>query len=213
MNPSAFSSEELDLLASVGRTLRFEAGSFLWHEDDAARYLFVIRSGRVRIIQSRDDRQHLVHVSGPGETIGEVPLFDGGGYPASAVAATETECLVVDRKEILALLPGHPELTFKLLARLSRRVRHLVGRLRHQTIGTVRSRLAASLLGASSIAQSTVVEMGTQAAWAEDIGTVRESLAREISALRKEGILERVGRNRYRILNEGRLEKEAARPA
>jgi CRP-like cAMP-binding protein len=39
-------------------------------------------------------RAHVVHEEGPGGTLGEVPLFDGGGYPATAIAQAATRCAV-----------------------------------------------------------------------------------------------------------------------
>ena len=44
----------------------------------------VLLQGRVRAVRVRDGRETVLHRSGPGATLGEVPLFDGGDYPATS---------------------------------------------------------------------------------------------------------------------------------
>ena len=89
-------------------------------------------------------------------------------------------------------------------------MRSLVERLRSQTLGDVRSRLAASLLGQATHAGGTVADVrSSQSEWAEDLGTVREALARELKAFKDAGLIEQLGRGRYRILQAEELESLA----
>ena len=98
---------------------------------------------------------------------------------------------------------------------VSARARTLVDRLERQTLGDVRSRLAASLVGASAV--GTLAESGgadfdigmTQEEWAEDLGTVREVLARELRAMKDDGLIEQMDRRRFRLLREDALEEIA----
>ena len=118
--------------------------------------------------------------------MGEVPLFDGRPYPATAIAATDAQCLVLSAASVRGLASDNGVFAALFMERLSTRVRTLVDRLEWQTLGDVRSRLAASLVGASAV--GTLAESGgadfdigmTQEEWAEDLGTVREVLAREL---------------------------------
>ena len=97
-----------------------------------------------------------------------------------------------------------------LLRRLSQRVRHLVGRLRGQTVGTVRARVAASLVGIATLSKSQVATVDqSQQEWAEDLGTVREVLARELKGLKSAGVLRQLGSRRYEIVDADRLERLA----
>jgi CRP/FNR family transcriptional regulator, dissimilatory nitrate respiration regulator len=87
-------------------------------------------------------RTRVVHVEGPGATLGEVPLVAGGTYPATALATELTQCLVLDRRALTAAMAAHPELAWLLLARLAERVRHVVDRLASQAADPVIARLA-----------------------------------------------------------------------
>lgn len=179
----------------------------LWRRDEGARGLHTVLEGRVRIIQWAHNRQHLVHIAESGQTIGEIPLFDGRGYPATAIAAVLTRSLFVTREGVFPAIQADAELAIRLIEGLSARVRFLVDHLTSYTIGTVRSRVASTLLALSSESEDGVAQVnGTQREWAEDIGTVREVLARELRRLKTDGMIEQEGRRRYRIVDESMLE-------
>ena len=192
-------------LLRAGSETTFPAGAVLWTAGAASRGLYIVLEGRIRIVSATDGRQHLIHTTRPGETMGEVVLFSDGGYPATAIAASPARCLVVPPAEALRLVAEHPE-----LAALLQRVRHLVARLRGQTVGTVRARVAASLVGIATLSKSQVATVDqSQQEWAEDLGTVREVLARELKGLKSAGVLRQLGSRRYEIVDADRLERLA----
>lgn len=187
-------------------------GAVLWTAGTSGGGMHIVRKGRIRVVRARRGRQHLVHVSHPGDTMGEIPIVDGAGYPATAIAAEASESWVVAPDDVLDLVRAADGFARFLLGRLARRVRTLVQRLEDQTLGDVRSRMASSLVGLSAEGGSTTVDLPSpQADWAEDLGTVRETLGREIARLVDDGVLERVGRGRVRIVDEVGLERIALR--
>jgi len=199
-------------LARGARERGFSAGELLWMVGDDARGLFIVLSGEVRIVRSHGDRQYVVHTAGVGATLGEVPLFVDGGYPATAVAHTPTRCLVVSVRAVQAAMAADPALGDALLEVLAERVRGLASSLESLATRTVRSRLAAHLLARSAHSTSSTLTLGgTQQEVAEELGTVREVLARELGALRRAGILDTVASGRYQILDETELIRIATR--
>ena len=84
-------------------------GAVLWRAGERSRGLYVVVSGRVRVLQTLSGRQHVVHTEGPGATLGEVPLLDGAGYPATCIAATEGECLVLQEDAVRAAVRADPD--------------------------------------------------------------------------------------------------------
>ncbi len=185
---------------------RHVKGALLWRAGEPSRGLYVLLSGRVRVLQTRAGRQQ-VHTEGPGATLGEVPLLDGAGYPATCIAATDGECLIVPADVIHAAIRADPDLAWRLLERLGGRVRHLVARLQRNTLGTVRSRLASSLLAEATDGEGVIRVEGTQESWAEDLGTVREVLARELGKMKQEGVIVSEGDGTYRVSDEEALER------
>jgi CRP-like cAMP-binding protein len=178
-------------------TRRFARGAHLWTAGTEPRGLFVLLSGRVRIVRTTGHRQHVLHIEGPGATLGEVPLFSGGTYPASAIADEPSSCLVIDRGTLVVAMHADPQLGWILLERLARRVRHLVERLSAQTADPVRERLAAHLRGRPVGPDGAITLGGTQQQVADEIGTVREVVVRLLRQWSREGLLRRVQRGSY----------------
>ena len=203
----ALTDDDLADLARVATVRSFGRGFVLWRAGAASRGLFVVLSGQVRVVRSRRGRQHLLHVSGPGATMGEVPLSGGGGYPATAIVSRDAECLVLPVQDVLDIVARNTALANLLLRQVCRRVEGLATRLEAQTLGDVRTRLAASLVGlAAESPNGTIQVPRPQSEWAEDLGTVREVLARELKSLETRGLIERDNRRHLRILDEDQLE-------
>ncbi len=171
-------------------TLRaFAADEVLWHAGAEPRGFFVVLEGVVRVVRSVNGRQHVVHVERPGGTLGDVALFEGKPYPATAIAQRRTVCLAVTRDGLEAAIRQDPELAFALLGRLAARVRHVIGRL-DGAARPVQARLAAYLLERRERTGAEVFTLGaSQAVVAEDLGTVREVLGRNLRDLRDRGLI------------------------
>jgi CRP/FNR family transcriptional regulator len=183
---------------AIART--FAAGEALWTAGTEPRGLFVVLEGKVRVVRAPGGRQYALHTEGPGGTLGEVPLFAGGRYPATALAAEATTCVAVGRDTLARAIAADPELAFRLLGRLAERVRTVVSRLDRRASETVQMRLAALLLARHLEADGAAFTLGaTQAEVAEEVGTVREVLVRALRALRDAGAIETAGRGRYRV--------------
>lgn len=66
-------------------------GRILFTTGEECRGLYMIESGRVRIYRTNPEgREQIIHIEGPGRAVAELPLFDGGAYPASAVTVEES---------------------------------------------------------------------------------------------------------------------------
>ncbi len=210
---SSMSVEEVPLFAGLNalalRTLRSRAVERRFAPDEVlfiagapSRGLFVILEGSVRVVRTRGGRQHVIHNEGPGGTLGEVPLYVGGGYPATAVAAAHTRCAVIGRETLGAMIANDPQLAWRLLERLATRVRGLVDRIDALATQDVAARLAAYLLARAETdggVHLTTLD-GTQAQLSEELGTVREVVVRHLRLLQRAGILRRAGRGRYEIV-------------
>jgi CRP/FNR family transcriptional regulator len=182
----------------------------LWMAGADPRGLFIVRVGRVRVVRGRGDRQHVVHVEGAGGTLGEVPLFAGGAYPATAIAAEPTHVVVLSREAIQAAIAADPEFAFVLLARLADRVRTLVDRLDRLATQGANARLARFLLERPESARTRSISLGmTQSELAEELGTVREVVVRGLRALGRSGAIRSLGGGRYEITCRETLRKVA----
>jgi CRP/FNR family transcriptional regulator, dissimilatory nitrate respiration regulator len=179
-----------------------EPGTALFHTGAPVRGLILILAGTVRVVSERQGRQHLVHESEAGETLGEVPLFSGGGYPATAIAQTHCTYAVLSPEVLRTVMQRDAALGWLLLQRLAGRVRHLVELLERNTAWSVESRLAEVLLRRQEEAGADNFALGmTQEALAQELGTVREVLVRELAGFCREGLIRRERRGYYRVVD------------
>ncbi len=194
---SSLSPPELELLAA--RTVRklYHSGELLFSEGDPCNGLHIIATGKVRIFKtSINGREQVLSVNVPGESVAELPVFDGGPFPASAVAIEDTEIAFISRREFQAYCMDHPEVSLKVLVVVGARLRRLVGIIEELSFTTIRQRLIAALVKlAESDGRKTTrgIEFQLPASHQElanQLGTVRELISRNLMRLQAEGLLD-----------------------
>ena len=188
-------------------TRRFAAGEVLFTAGSEARGLFVILEGRVRVTRGARGRPHVVHEEGPAGTLGEVPLFDGGGYPATAVAQEPTRCLVYSPRAVAAAMAADPAVGWAIARALALRVRELMERLDAFAARDVTARVAHVVRARHRAAGGGPFTLGqTHERLAEELWTVREVVVRSLRRLRRRGVIASAGRGRYRVADARALD-------
>ncbi len=194
---ASLSQPELQMLAA--RTVRknLNSGQLLFSEGEPCHGLHIIARGKIRIFKtSIGGREQVLTVNVPGESVAELPVFDGGPYPASAVAIEDAEIAFISQRDFHAYCLEHPEVALKVLAVVGARLRRLVGIIEELSFTTIRQRLIASLVKlAQSDGKRTErgVEFQLPASHQElanQLGTVRELISRNLMRLQAEGLLD-----------------------
>jgi len=204
---------ELSFLVNRIAWRRFRAGEMIFSEGDPCPGLWVIESGKVKVFKSAaSGREQVLTFEGPGGSFAELPVFDGGNYPASTTAVVDSALLFVSKEDFRLLCLRFPEVALKVLRVVGRRVRELVSIIEELSFSTVRRRLASLLLRLVRSGERTargveVVLPASQQELAAQIGTVRELVSRGLSRLQAEGIIAINGRT-ITIRNLKALESE-----
>jgi len=194
------SGTEIAFLAERAVPRQYAAGELVFSEGDPCAGLYVVESGRVRIFKSSPGgREQVLALDGPGSSIAELPVFDGGNYPASAAAFTDCHLLFVKKQDFHSLCLVHPKVALKVLRVTGKRLRNLVGIIEELSFTTVRSRLISLLLRLANegkrVNGETVFELpATNQELAAHIGTVRELVSRNLSRLQVEQLIRMDGR-------------------
>lgn len=198
---ATLSESEMRTLCARVRKQHFGPGEALFTEGDPCLGLFVVATGRIRIFTlSPSGREQVLAVEGPGSSFAELPVFDGGVYPASGSALDAADVLFISRKDFQNYCREHPEVGLKVLAVVGSRLRRLVGIIEDLSFTTVRQRLISLLLrlaedGGTTTKQGVRIELKTSHQdLAAELGTVRELISRNLSRLQAEGLLEVDGR-------------------
>jgi CRP-like cAMP-binding protein len=205
---SSLPAVEVSRLAGRCASRSLGAGEVLFEESQPCRGLFIVVDGLVEIRQiSPRGREQVFHTEGPGASLGEAPLFDGGGYIASAVALAPTRVLFLARGELVRLCQRRPSVALAILTTMARRVRHFANLVSDLTFLPVTERLARHLVAslAQPVKPGARLELSlTQAQLAARLGTVRELVGRAFAELQKTGVISR-DRSRVVIRDPARL--------
>ena len=202
---AALPAHERPDLASRCLVKSVTKGKTIFAEGDPATGLWVILAGRVRLVRiSARGREQVLHVESAGATLAEVPLFDGGGYVATAIAETGVRLLFLPRPALLDLCRRRPEIALGVIAVLARRVRAFAAVIEDLGLRTVTARLARLLLTEPRRGGDAVDLSGTREEVAVRLGTARELVSRSLAQLRAAGVIVVRGR-RVWLTDERRL--------
>jgi CRP/FNR family transcriptional regulator, cyclic AMP receptor protein len=101
----------------------FPAGAVIFDEGDPGSRLYVIQSGRVRIVK-RNGRRHVTLAQlGAGEFFGEMALLDRQPRSAAAVVDEPARVLELDEAAFERLVTERGEVALRILRRISNRLR------------------------------------------------------------------------------------------
>jgi len=202
----------LQEIASIVVTRLFKRGETIFAEGADANGFYVASRGRVKIFKmAPDGKEQILHIFGPGEPFGEVPVFSGQRYPAHAEALTEAAALFFPRQAFIALIKQEPSLALNMLSVLSLRLKRFTALIEDLSLKEVPGRLAAYLLylsDRSSGADGLSLAI-SRTQLASILGTIPETLSRILARMTKEGLLAAEGKHVIRITSRAQLEQLA----
>jgi CRP-like cAMP-binding protein len=110
---------EIGQIARSFKERRFSDGETIIKEGLGGAAFFLIDSGAARVSVAGKERATL----GPGDYFGEIALIDEGARSATLVASGELVCYGITLWEFRSLVQGNPEIAWKLLQALAKRLR------------------------------------------------------------------------------------------
>jgi CRP/FNR family transcriptional regulator len=202
--------DQLAKLADLAVVKLYDKGETLFLADVPADGFYSPVSGRVKVFRtSPAGKEQILHVFGPGEAVGEVPVFEGGNFPAQCEAVEPCEALFFPRNEFRGILRDDPDLAMKMMAMLSQRLRILVNKIDDLSLKETPARVAAHLLLLRSSTGSDTFRLDLpKGQIALYLGTIQETLSRIFKRFTDEGLIGIKGRE-ITILDMDRLRELA----
>jgi CRP-like cAMP-binding protein len=180
-------------LAERGFVRRFSTGQVVFTEGEPSEHLYVVRTGRVRVLVTSAHGDELtLSVLGPGDTMGELSIIDRSARSASAEAVEPSELLTLPAADVRAAFEADPALLLSVAGELAAIVRRLTGGAADLVFLDLPRRLAKLIVAESRESRTGVirVEVGmSQAGLAARLGVTRQSLNRALSGLTRRGWL------------------------
>ncbi|MEP6711648.1 MAG: Crp/Fnr family transcriptional regulator [Ferruginibacter sp.] len=116
---------DIDLLLAWGAAYKkVLSGETIFQEGQPCYFYYQLVSGKVRWYNNDDDGKECLHsIAGPGESFGELPLFDDRPYSASAIADENSIVIRLHKPTFLKLVKENSDLLFDFTKLLSGRLR------------------------------------------------------------------------------------------
>ena len=201
---SIFKELPQDTIADLSRRVwqkPAEAGSVIVSQEEAGDALFVIASGKVKVVlYGETGREIILSILKAGDFFGEMALLDRQPRSANVVAIEDSQLLGLDREAFQTHLTAHPTTALAILAEMSRRLRHADEVIGNLALLDVYARVAriirdlAQKQGEPVDGGLLVRERPTQQEIAGLIGTSRETVSRALSEFSRRGLLEMQGK-------------------
>ena len=196
--------------ASAVRTYRPK--QVLYRAGERADGLYIVLSGRVIVRRESAARSQMLHTEVAGGVLGEIPVFGGRAFPATATALETTRCAHVPIAVIDRLIREEPTFARFALRRMAARAESLLRRIDDLTATTVTMRLAGFIADRAATSRTPDFTLGvTQSELANELGTAREVIVRGIAALVSAGAIRRTGRSRFGVQSHSTLRALAGR--
>ena len=200
---SQVSEADLDNVAALLIERRYPKNSIVVEEGLTGDYMYVIRSGRVKVTKASDDgREKIMDFLESGAFFGEMALLDNAPRSASVRTLEPSVLAALSRRDFISLLRSSPDLALSLIQELTRRLRDTDEQATSVSFQRVQDRakgLFARMARADDeIADRRITPALTHQQIADMIGTSRETVTRAVKELKQSGWLEQRGK-RYLV--------------
>jgi CRP/FNR family transcriptional regulator, cyclic AMP receptor protein len=177
-------NDALDQLCRYAKHMSLKRGATICSKGDPGNSLFAVISGTVKIsVSSPDGRNAILNLINAGDTFGEIAVLDGRPRSTDAIANTNCELFVIDRRDFMPFLRSQPELAMKFIELLCERLRWTSDQVEQVILQDLPGRLASALLGLTEKRklepQSRTIAI-TQQEISEMVGMTRESINKQL---------------------------------
>ena len=182
----------IDRLLTNAIIKKVKRGTTIFAKGDPGSCLFGVCAGAVKIcVPSAFGRDAIFSILRRGEILGEIALLDGRERTADAIALTDCELLVIERRNFVPLILAHPEVGLKIMEVLCARLRRTSEQVQDVTFLNLPTRLAKALLRLTADAEREAPSSRkvtiTQREISQIIGRSRESTNKQLRIWAKHG--------------------------
>lgn len=200
------SVEQLEKIKRIAVAKSYDRGQPVFWEGDEGTGFYIVVNGKVKVYKvSPEGKEQILHIYGPGQPFGEVPVFTGEHFPASAQAVVKSRLLFFPRQGFIDLITANPSLALNMLAVLSMRLRQFTMQVENLSLKEVPGRLATYLIYLSREQgnTSTVTLPVSKGQLASLLGTIPETLSRIFNKMSSQGLIEVKGSDIHLLQMEG----------
>jgi len=149
---NSFSDEELSVVQEIIIEKNYRKNSVILSEDEAKEYMYIVFSGRLKVIQiSTDGKEQILVTRKKGDYFGEMSLIDGKTQPATVVAMEDSTVGLVSKNDFESIFLKNEKVLKQIIFMLCERLRESWSMLRVRSFEDAENRVRAVLTHVSSL--------------------------------------------------------------
>lgn len=191
------SSSELDAISSCLIEKKFKKGEIVHREGGKCTSLFFVRAGRVKVYRtSNQGKEQIYEVLGPGDTCACNPGELAWECGSSAEVLDDSTLWFLSRENYVRMVKNNSKLMHALNELFAKRLQCFSNIIEEVTLKDSKKRLIKFLLDMlaekkAGISQNeTLFIQSTREEIAQRLGTTRETIARQISDLKRKKLID-----------------------
>jgi CRP-like cAMP-binding protein len=108
---------------ALGKSYR--NGETIVRQGEVGDCMYVIEAGEVEVVHESGDEETRLAVLGAGDFFGEMAVFDRAQRSATVRALGDVQALTIDKTTFLRRISQDPTLAFRVVQKMSHRIREL----------------------------------------------------------------------------------------
>lgn len=199
-------------LATGYRTRSFNKRENIYFEGDIPNMVYLVKKGKIKTVKlGPEGKEFIVGIHEKGEFFGYIAVLEDSIYPDTAVAAEESEVLLIPKDDFLSLINSDQQLGRHFIKLLANDISDIEERLMTLAFNSVRARVAGALLQLKKKHHNKKDSSSYTLHVSRDdlaglIGTTTESLIRTLTDFKHENIVD-TDIGEIKILDTKALEK------
>ncbi len=182
--------EELKKLSNERKTKLFKKREVLFEEGDYPRYLYFIKSGKVKVFKTNDDgKEYIISLCTDGDFLGYVDLIKDTKYQESCAALEDTEVSLIPKEDFQQLLHANRDVASQLIKMLANNISEKEEQLLQLAYNSVRKRVANALLLLHDKEGKNEFNI-LRDDLARIVGTAKESVIRMLTEFKEDGYID-----------------------
>lgn len=192
---------EKSTLEKIIKEISFKKNSIILMEDDSKNFMYVIFSGKIKVVRiTPDGKEQILVIRKKGDFFGEMTLLDGKSQPATIVAMEDAVVGLISKVEFEKYFMKDASVLKQIISMLCERLRESWVMLRVLGLPDAETRVRAVLAHISSIygikdVRGIMIPFKlTHKEIADFAALARETVSRLLARLSQAGEIEIIGR-------------------
>jgi len=193
---SELTNQQLDKVAAISKLINCKKNEIIFQEGESYKGFYILITGSVKIFKfSFEGKESILHIIKPGESFGDVPLFEGTNFPVSSQAIAHSSLLFIPEKSFKVVIKNNPVICFNMLSGFAKKMRRLTQKVEELSTKEVSNRLARYLLdeikksGNENLPEPFVQISLSKKNISSYIGTIPDTLSRLLKKFSEEKVI------------------------